>query len=97
MNSLDHSLERLLKAAAQAPRAALEPASFARETQVLAEWRSTRKEDEFALLVGLFRRAVIFASLIMTLSVTWNYLEKRGEAASTVALASYALKMQLPP
>ena len=96
MNPLDHSFERLLKAAAKAQKEISEPVPFAVEARVLAQWRAAEAEDDFAILVILFRRAVIFAIVIMVLSGTWNYFGTKSEA-STLALASYAIKMQLPP
>ena len=98
MNPLDHSLNRLLKAAAQAPKAAPGAAPFALEAGVLAEWRAAASEDEFAFLTKLFRHAVVYASLVMLLSIGWNYLgNNKGAAASTTALAEYAMTMKLPP
>jgi hypothetical protein len=96
MNPLDQSFQSLLNAAAKVRHelSATLPPSV--EATVLARWRTTKTEDEFVMLVRLFRQAVIFAALIMTLSATWNYLENKSDAA-TMALASYAIKMQLPP
>jgi hypothetical protein len=96
MNPLDHSFEKLLKAAAKERKEISEPLPFAVEARALAQWRATETEDDFAILVRLFRRAVIFAMAIMALSGTWNYFETKSEAG-TMALASYAIKMQLPP
>jgi hypothetical protein len=45
----------------------------------------------------MFRRAVIFASFIMALSVTWNYLADQNDAVGTLPLAKYAMTLQLPP
>ena len=96
MNPPDHSFEKLLNAAAKARKEITEPLSFSMETRVLAQWRATEAEDDFAILARLFRRAVIFAMAIMALSGTWNYFQNKSEAG-TSALASYAIKMQLPP
>jgi hypothetical protein len=96
MNPLDHSFERLLNAAAKARKEVPEPLPFALETGALAQWRGTQREDDFVILVGLFRRAVIFAMAVMALSGAWNYFQDKREAG-TLALASYAIKMQLPP
>jgi hypothetical protein len=96
MNPLDHSFQKLLNAAAKERKKIAEPLPFAVEARALAQWRATETEDDFAILVRLFRRAVIFAMAIMALSGTWNYFETKSEAG-TMALASYAIKMQLPP
>jgi hypothetical protein len=96
MNPLDHSLEKLLRAAAKARKEAPEPLPFIVEARILAQWRATEMEDDFVILARLFRPAMIFATTIVVLSGTWNYFEAKNEA-STMALASYAIKMQLPP
>ena len=96
MKPLDHSFQRLLSGAARARRETPETIPFPIEARVLAQWRDGETEDEFAVLVQLFRRAAVCAVVIMTLSGGWNYVETRNEAG-TLALASYAMKMQLPP
>ena len=96
MKKSDDSLQRLFRAASLAPRDKPAPLPAALESRMLAQWRAAETEDEFVILIRLFRRAVIFAGLIMVLSATWSYLESRSDAA-TMALASYAIKMQLPP
>ncbi len=65
------------------------------EAAVIAQWRDAQQEDEFALLLMLFRRGVVFAAIIMTLSGAWSYFHTQSGADPT-ALASYAM-MQLPP
>jgi len=97
MNPLDQSLGRLLKAAAQAPKPAPEPLPFNVEARVLAQWRSTAMEDEFAWLAGLFRRAVICAALVTVLSIVWSHRENTSTAAGVVALANYEINTHLPP
>jgi len=98
MNPLDHSLNRLLQAAAQAPKQTPVRPPFTLEARVLAQWRSAANEDEFAFLAKLFRHAVIYAGFVMLLSIGWNYLGSHGsEAASATALAEYAMTMKLPP
>ena len=57
----------------------------------------TRDEDEFALLAALFRRGVVFASLIMVLSMGWGWMQGRSENTGETALANYAMNIQLPP
>lgn len=97
MKPTDQSLERLFKAAARAPRPAPEPLPCPLETRVLAEWRSLAREDEFAWLAGLFRRAVICAGVVMLLSIFWSHREKPNTAAVVVALANYEINTHLPP
>lgn len=97
MNPFDHSLERLFQAAARAPKSSAGPPSFGLEARVLAQWRARPMEDEFALLAGLFRRAVVCAALVMVLSIVWSGHEKPNAAASVVALANYEINTHLPP
>ena len=97
MKSFDRSLQKLLDAAARAPKEAPSQLPFALEARVLARWRSLEMEDEFDQLVNLFRRAVVFGSLIMILSIGGSWLQNRSESASLTALASYAMTIQLPP
>jgi hypothetical protein len=96
MNPLDDSLQQLLDAASKARRDVPETPPFSVEARVLAQWRSVRVEDDFTLLVRQFRRAFVFALLIMVLSGAWNYFENRNQESTTV-LMDYAMQMQLPP
>lgn len=95
MKPVDRSLQKLLKAAARAPREPAEPAPFALEAAVIAQLCNTAPEDEFARLVPLFRYAMVFGLVMMLLSGAWNYFEGQNNSGAT-ALASYALT-QLPP
>jgi hypothetical protein len=96
MNPLNHSFQRLLNSAAKARKDVAGPLPLSVEAGVMAQWRNVEGEDDFAMVVKLFRRAIVFAALIMSLSGVWNYFETRSDA-STMALESYAMRMQLPP
>ena len=78
MNSLDHKLNRLLKAAAKAPRAATAEAPFGMETRVLAGWRASMQSDAGDFLLIWFRRAALCACVLTLAGLVWNY----GDAAS---------------
>jgi hypothetical protein len=97
MKNPDKALKRLFRAAALASKEipAAPPASM--ENRVLARWRNAGSEDEFDLLAHLLRRGVVFAGLIMILSMGWGWMQSRSENASETALATYALNIQLPP
>jgi len=95
MNECDCQLDKLLRAAARAPNRPAEPPSPALEAAVLARWRGARNEDDPAPLFLLFRRATVFAMLLMALSGAWNYFGTNNNL-ETAAMASYAM-MQLPP
>jgi len=97
MNPLDDSLRRLFQAAASAPKPAPPALPGPLRAGILRQWRSQPVEDEFAFLLTMFRGAAIFACFIMALSVTWNCLPDKQEAAGTLPLAEYAITLQLPP
>jgi hypothetical protein len=95
MKPVDRSLEILLAAAAKTRGVAPEAPPFGFETAFLARWRAARLEDDSAVLLWLFQRAMILAVAVMMLSGAWIYFAG-GTGADTTALASYALT-QLPP
>jgi len=95
MKESDQSLQKLLDAAAQARSELPETPPFAVEAAIIAQMRSSPRDDEFATLLWLFRRATIFAVLVMTLSGAWHHFATKNSAGAT-ALANYAM-MQLPP
>ena len=75
MNSIDRRLDRLLRAAAQAPPRPLPSAlPFATESRVLARWRATQPEGESLGALLLFRRgfavACALAAVIGLVSLT---------------------------
>jgi len=97
MNKSSDPLQRLFRAAALASKETQAAPPIAMENRVMAQWRNAGIEDEFDLLASLLRRAVVFASLIMVLSMGWGWMQSQSENASETALATYALNMQLPP
>jgi hypothetical protein len=68
MNPIDDQLKRLFQAASQARSESILRPPYGLETQVLAAWRSTRL-GEWVWDMALLVRGVIFASLIMGLSL----------------------------
>ena len=95
MSVLDRSLQKLLAAASRARAESPGSPPFALEAAVIAHCRRPAQADEQDWLVWLYRRAVIFALVVMTLSCASNYFENWSNAGTT-ALARYAM-MQLPP
>jgi hypothetical protein len=93
----DPALDRLLRAAAQAPKNVATSPSFALETRVLAHWKAGETGDDAAFLAGQFRRAIVCASLVMVLSIAWSWLAHLNDSPSKTALAKYALALQLRP
>lgn len=95
MKPVDRSLEKLLKAAARAPREPAGPPPFGLEAAVIAQLCNTGPEDEFARLVPLFRYAMVFGLVMVLLSGAWNYFQGQSSSGAT-ALASFAMT-QMPP
>ena len=97
MNQFDHSVRRLFKAVAQAPRE--EPSSLPPilEARLVAQWRCAATEDESALLAAVFRRAWVCACLAAMLSIGGSWLATRGDSAGVTALTNYETKLQLMP
>ncbi len=97
MKNPDEALQRLFHAAALASKEMPTAPPGAMEYRVMTRWRNAGNEDEFDLLATLLRRGVVFASLIMVLSMGWGWMQSKSENASETALATYALNIQLPP
>ena len=99
MKSLEHSLQRLLKAAgrAGANRAIPGHPPFALETAVIRQWRSAAVEDDWASVAAVFRRAVVCSGLVMMLIAGWSWFQARTPEAGASELAAYAMTIQLPP
>ncbi len=97
MNKSNDPLQRLFRAAALASKETQAAPPIAVENRVMTRWRNAGNEDEFDLLAALLRRGVVFASLIMVLSMGWGWMQSKSENASETALATYALNIQLPP
>jgi hypothetical protein len=98
MNHLDQSLQRLFKAAARAPRPA-ESLSANQEARLLAHCRTHPAEDEIAVFACLFRRAVVCASVLMLLSIAWNYLEREPDMdpPAAASLTGFQVAMDVVP
>jgi hypothetical protein len=94
----DESLQRLLDAAAKAPRKAVGASPLGLETRVLAEWRTAREDDAPAFLFVFLRRAMIAACFVFLLSAAWSFtrpgVSPTGEEA---ALLDYQIQMSLNP
>ncbi len=97
MPKIDHQLQRLLKAAAAAPRRAPGAAPFALETRVLGRWRAASAEEAAGIPAGIFRWAVLAAGLVMLVSIALNYRVIATEPANELAIADYAIAMNLTP
>ena len=95
MNPIDRQLNRLLKAASQAPKPGAEAASFALETRVMADWRASLQPENGDFFVGLFRRAAMGACVLAVISLAWNYHNlTNGEKGISEELAIADSSMQ---
>jgi len=93
----EQALERLLRAARQAPGRTQGPMPFPLEARILAGWRSGVPEDESLLLAALFRRAVIFATIVMVLSIGWSQLEDTNKVPGAMVIANLEKVIQVVP
>jgi len=90
-------LQRLFRAAASANKASPASPPSALASRVLSHWRDAADEGEFAALASLFRRAVACAACILVLSIGWGWMQSRADNTGEIALANYAMNIQLPP
>ena len=73
MNPIDEKLNRLLRAAAGAPRPAAGEAPFGLATRVVAGWRAAGHPDGGDFLLVWFRRAALCACVLTLAGLVWNY------------------------
>jgi hypothetical protein len=97
MKKSTEPLQRLFRAAAAAAKEIPATPPRGLENRVIAQWRKAGAEDDFAPLMELFRRAAVLVGCILFLSMGWSWMQNKSESASEIALASYALDLQLPP
>ncbi len=92
-------LERLLQAAARAPKGAADTASFALEARVMATWRGARRAGNGETFVVWLRRATICACLLALMTLVWNYHELTGAAkpGDELAVADAAMRVGVEP
>ena len=95
MKSISASLDRLLKAAAAAPRPAVGELPFAVENRVLADWRSPLRERELPNLVPLFRRGLAFACVLMVAAMAVGLTQGRPSSAEDWASLDADVNMAL--
>jgi hypothetical protein len=93
----EQALGRLLRAASRSRTEVRDSLPFALEAQVLAHWRSGKTEDDFALLTALFRRAVIWASVVMVGSIGWSQFSAAREVPGAAVLAKLEQAIPIAP
>jgi hypothetical protein len=98
MNTKD-PLERLMRSAARAPRAAADQGSFALEARVMAAWRSAAKSGSGEGFVIWLRRATVGAFFITLMTLAWNFhdLAERGRGGDELAVADAAMRVGVEP
>ena len=94
----EQSLQRLLDAAAKAPREAIGAPSFGLETRVLANWRAPQEDEEPAFLFLFLRRAMVAASFLLLLSAAWSFTQAGSNIiGDEAAQLDYQIEMSLNP
>jgi hypothetical protein len=75
MKAIHSCLDRLLNAAAAAPRREAGELPFAMEARVLAHWRQAPAQRQWLMLAPLLRRALACACLLMALAMAVSLLQ----------------------
>ena len=97
MKPHDHPLDRLFKAAAQAPRPVPATTPFALESRVLAQWRRGESLDETLFgLLPLFRGGLALACAIALVAVTFSLREPAQPLDELIVLESVTELTYLP-
>lgn len=96
MKPVDEQLDRLLKAAAQAPIAATSDAPFGLENRVLAHWRASLRTEGGEFLVMWFRRISICAGILAVASLAWGYYGLNNRSSAEL-VADSAMTMGVEP
>jgi hypothetical protein len=97
MKPEQEQLDRLMKAAARAPRSETGAALFTLEARVLGNWRLSLRGDSSEVLLTWLRRAAICACLLALGSLAWDYHELRTPRGDELAAADSAMRMGIEP
>jgi hypothetical protein len=96
MNERELKLDRLFKAARLAPVEEIGPMPGSLRTRILAHWRSGRSSEHAGhLLVALFRQALMFAAVVMLVSIAWSLSTRVPD--NEEAVANYELRADVMP
>jgi len=95
MSTPDHRLERLLQAAAQAPRPVDTVLPLGFQTRVLAKWRASADQPS---LTGLLNRAMLacFALAILTVAFSYENWFDTSSASTVLSVADTAIEISFP-
>jgi len=98
MNKSEHDLQRLIKAAAQAPREVSREVPFDLERRVLALWRSgTAAVDDFFSPIPLYRRALAFACAMVVAALAFYYWESSQPPSDDVVIINTPVSLNYLP
>jgi hypothetical protein len=97
MKPLDEQLDRLLKAAADAPAKPQPEESFPLEARVLRAWLGSARADNGEFLVAWFRRAALCGCVLAVASLAWNYHPRTNHAGAESVIDASALGMGVEP
>ena len=96
MKNSDHSLDRLLRAAAQYRPVIEQEPPFGFGTRVVSGWLAGLGRDRTSLETLWFRRSFLCAVAIMAVSVGWSFKTDTTAPNDEVAIASYDATADLP-
>jgi hypothetical protein len=88
MKPVNHALDRLFRAAIQAPGKGQDHPSAALEAKILANWQHRSRGEESIVLLSLFRRGVAIAAVVAAVTVL---LTLRGDDTQLPAMDSMVL------
>jgi hypothetical protein len=98
MKPNDRDLQRLLAAAAQAPREAPVEVPFTVECRILALWRAgAGRDDALFGLLPLFRRACVLACVLALLALAFNFRELAQPPSDEVVIINSAVALTEVP
>lgn len=95
MNQNNDPLDRLLASAAKATRPMASPSPNRLQSRVLADWRSSLANDDFALWVYWLRRAMAFAFCVVLMSAVWQLGSGTASRGDDLSLADSALQVAM--
>lgn len=93
MKPVNDPLNRLLKAAAAAPRPGAGAARFILEARVLGSWRMPSSAETGEMLLVWMRRAVIAACVLALATLAWDYGQFTDRSGDEFAVADLAMRM----
>ena len=98
MNESEHDLNRLLRAAARAPRELPDGPSPGLERRILAQWRSRAGAvEEWFTHLPLYRRALVVACGLALVALAVCFHDLTGDSADEVDLVTAPLDMTSLP